>query len=484
MWCRKPVCLSALSLLLLAAQLPGQAQSSPPDALPFFKNYFVTGDYSVGSIDLTNPAGGFATGDIHFNDAIGNTVPANADILAAFLYWEMITLQPAPPNLAGAQFRDEDISAIAKQLGPAKLLTKETSPCWAGGSGDVFELRAYRVDVLRFLHVPSDVNGKPAGKRLVNDVDYAAAAAADPSVVPLRVRLPEASGNQLPSAAGASLVVLYKDEDPAKPLKSIVIYNGAYAQEKNPTTHVIDSMTQRIAGFYQLAASPQARMTQLVGSGAGNTTERLWVGNDEPSLTQISTNPFPGSGSASSDRAWDSPTFPLSISGVGGEYAIKVDHGSSSPYDCLSWVAIVSSAIVEDTDKDGLLNHWETDGRYQKVTYDSAGTVTEALFGKCTDVAFASDPANCVDFPKMGALPLRKDIFIEFSYMQALAGTFYGITSPQGRSRARSPARSRGAGKSGQGFRQRTRHDQSALRSRRRLSVRNGRGALPHSGHA
>ncbi len=85
MWCRKPVCLSALSLLLLAAQLPGQAQSSPPDALPFFKNYFVTGDYSVGSIDLTNPAGGFATGDIHFNDAIGNTVPANADILAAFL---------------------------------------------------------------------------------------------------------------------------------------------------------------------------------------------------------------------------------------------------------------------------------------------------------------------------------------------------------------------------------------------------------------
>ncbi len=344
----------------------------------------------------------------------------------------MITLQQAPPNLAGAQFRDEDISAIAKQLGPARLLTKETSPCWAGGSGDVFELRAYRADVLRFLHVPSDANGKPAGKRLVNDVDYAAAAATDPSVVPLRVRLPEASGNQLPSAAGASLVVLYKDQDPAKPLKSIVIYNGAYAQAKNPTTHVIDSMTQRIAGFYQLAASPQARMTQLVGSGAGNSTERLWVGNDELSLTQISTNPFPGAGSASSDRAWDSPTFPLSISGAGGEYAIKVDHTSSSPYDCLTWVAIVSSAIVEDGDKDGLLNHWETDGRYQKVTYDSAGTVTEALFGKCTDAAFASDPANCVDFPKMGALPLRRDIFIEFSFMQALAGTTYGITSPQG----------------------------------------------------
>ena len=154
MWCRKSVCLSALCLVSLFAQLPGRAQSSPPNALPFFKNYFITGDYRVGSVDLSIPAGNFATGDIHFNDALGNTVPANADIVAAFLYWEMITLQQAPPNLAGARFRDQDISAIAKQLGPAKRLTKETSPCWTGGSGDVFELRGYRADVLRFLHVP------------------------------------------------------------------------------------------------------------------------------------------------------------------------------------------------------------------------------------------------------------------------------------------------------------------------------------------
>ena len=205
-------------------------------------------------------------------------MPANADIVAAFLYWEMITLQQAPPNLAGARFRDQDISAIAKQLGPAKRLTKETSPCWTGGSGDVFELRGYRADVLRFLHVSVDADGNATGKRLINDVDYAAAAAADPSVVPLRVRLPEASGNRVPSSAGASLVVVYKDQDPSRPLKSVVIYNGAYVQSKDRKTHKIESMTQRIGGFYQLAASPDARMTQLVGSGAGNTTERLWVG--------------------------------------------------------------------------------------------------------------------------------------------------------------------------------------------------------------
>ena len=118
-----------------------------PNALPFFKNYFITGDYQVGSVDLSGPAGGFATGDIHFNAALGNAVPPNADIVAAFLYWEMITLAPNSPSLEGARFRGYDISGIAKQLGPAKLLSKETSPCWTGGAGDIFAMRAYRADV-------------------------------------------------------------------------------------------------------------------------------------------------------------------------------------------------------------------------------------------------------------------------------------------------------------------------------------------------
>ena len=122
-------------------------------------------------------------------------------------------------------------------------------------------------------------------------------------------------------------------------------------------------MTQRIGGFYQLAASPEARITHLVGSGAGNSTDRLWVGNDASSLSRISVDPFKGVGSAASDRAWDGPTFPLSISGAQGEFAMKVDHSSDSPYDCFVVVAIVTSAIVEDTDKDGMLNQWETDGR-------------------------------------------------------------------------------------------------------------------------
>ena len=148
-----------MGLIVLLAQQPGRALTSAPNALPFFKNYFITGDYQVGSVDLAGPAGGFATGDIHFNAALGNAVPPNADIVAAFLYWEMITLAPKSPSLEGARFRGYDISGIAKQLGSAKLLSKETSPCWTGGAGDKFAMRAYRADVLRFLHVPTDAGG-------------------------------------------------------------------------------------------------------------------------------------------------------------------------------------------------------------------------------------------------------------------------------------------------------------------------------------
>ena len=125
-----------LGLIVLLAQLPGKAQSSPPTRCRSSRTTSSPATIRVGSVDLSNPAGGFATGDIHFNDALGNTVPANADIVAAFLYWEMITLAAGPSELSQARsFAVRTSARIAKQLGPAKLLTKETSPCWTGGVG-------------------------------------------------------------------------------------------------------------------------------------------------------------------------------------------------------------------------------------------------------------------------------------------------------------------------------------------------------------
>src|SRR4051812_35028325 len=65
------------------------------DALPFAKNFLITGDYTVGAVDLVpqNGASGFVTGTIPMSG-----VPAGADVLAAYLYWETISTNIAQVN--------------------------------------------------------------------------------------------------------------------------------------------------------------------------------------------------------------------------------------------------------------------------------------------------------------------------------------------------------------------------------------------------
>jgi hypothetical protein len=74
------------------------------DALKFFKNYFVTGDYAIGGTGLQGLGkNGFATGKIAISG-----VPAQADILAAFLYWATVEHTPGS-GLVGAKFGYPDL---------------------------------------------------------------------------------------------------------------------------------------------------------------------------------------------------------------------------------------------------------------------------------------------------------------------------------------------------------------------------------------
>ena len=77
-----------VALLVLLMQQPGKAQGAAPDALTFFKNYFVTGGSKSGFVDLAPQSGsnGSVTGVIPMSG-----VPQNADLIAAFLYWETLT---------------------------------------------------------------------------------------------------------------------------------------------------------------------------------------------------------------------------------------------------------------------------------------------------------------------------------------------------------------------------------------------------------
>src|SRR5512142_1983030 len=87
----------SVGLAVPFAQLHAAAQAA--DALPYSRSYMVTGNYAVGGVDITGSSvNGFSTGTISMNG-----VPADADIVAAYLYWETITSDLS--QAAGVQFR-------------------------------------------------------------------------------------------------------------------------------------------------------------------------------------------------------------------------------------------------------------------------------------------------------------------------------------------------------------------------------------------
>ena len=88
------VALLTVAAILVLAQPRGQAVV-PATTLPYDRGFLVTGDYAVGSTDLdedihpifSTPDGTFAEIPINMSG-----VPANADIVGAYLFWETITL--------------------------------------------------------------------------------------------------------------------------------------------------------------------------------------------------------------------------------------------------------------------------------------------------------------------------------------------------------------------------------------------------------
>src|SRR6186713_657888 len=87
---------------------PG-AQTPGTDALPFSKQFLVTGNYSVGTVDLipSNQGNGFLSGTIPMSG-----VPANAEVVGAYLYWETISTTVIEND--GALFRGLPITVVKK----------------------------------------------------------------------------------------------------------------------------------------------------------------------------------------------------------------------------------------------------------------------------------------------------------------------------------------------------------------------------------
>src|SRR5262249_666362 len=140
------------------------ATSHAADALSYFKNYFVTGDYVAAGVGLRGTGiNGIATGTINFSGVpctlggayVSCSTPkaVPADVVAAFLYWE--TEETATnPSAANGFFDDQAI--VGKVLGDPN-----NPACWSSGgstgSGNGAG-RVYRADVLRDLAIDPDNN--------------------------------------------------------------------------------------------------------------------------------------------------------------------------------------------------------------------------------------------------------------------------------------------------------------------------------------
>lgn len=374
--------LAVLATIALASQVSPTLQASVQPSLNFFKNYFITGDYAVQGVGLRGAGvNGQASGDIVIPVcAEGDTerlgcVPKSVDVVAAFLYWQVIgdTADPMA-GARGVQFKGQPLSLQDNgvEVLYGKGLGLGTPPCWANGggtgqgSGQNNLTFTYRADALRFLDIDPDT-GKTAG--------YGTH----------RIVLPD---TQKTSALGASLVVIYRESN--LPYSAIILYDGSYSM-----ANATPSMTLSVRGFYDADDVNRAgKLTHIVGSGQANKGETVFY-ND-----MTFANPFTGA----AGNNWDNPTFPVTVDPSLQAITTGAAPAGNGSFDCLTWAAVVYRTPVNDDDHDGLLNRWET---------------------STTPIV---DPYNRAlpRLAKMGADPNVPDLFIEINYLKTDVPQTYG----------------------------------------------------------
>ncbi|MDP2322069.1 MAG: Ig-like domain repeat protein [Acidobacteriota bacterium] len=384
-WRRHATTLLALGLSLFTTQLAGQAQL--PDALRYSRGYLVTGNFVVGGVDFP-PGGG--SGQILIGSATGNAVPADSDVVAAYLYWEDLT--PQTQKVAPAYFRGQLVaSAKASRL----VSPPGGASCFGAVGSNVRNLTMLRADVLALLPKQYDTNNQWTGRYLANGAHNVSMGT-------------PGGGNTLATVAGASLVIVYRNL--SEPLRKIAFYDGVFAMEGGAM------MSQTLRGFYGAAPDASARLTHIVGNGGNNQTETVRFNG----VAVSASNPFPNP-SNSADRGWANPTFNVgsllsrnAASSTYGQIATTtVAHGNTSPNECLSWAGVIFSTAVADGDRDGLP--------------DALESAQDGL--KDPPTPRYPDGVPLPNLYAMGARAGTKDLFVEINAMTAGQGTKYGSES-------------------------------------------------------
>src|SRR6266581_876456 len=408
---------AALGLLLvLGFAQPALAQTAPAQTtspLNLFNNYFITGDYVVGGVGLrgAGDSTGIAHGTISIPDSVqaqatglpSPGVPAGANIVAAFLYWE--TVEKNMQAFAGKNgfFNGQPITGVVLGNNTAPPGWSSGGCTGSSGGNSTTTLRAYRADVRPLL--PVDANGNIQAPNKDTPGSYQVGLADSGS-----------NGGGTPLTLGATLVILWRVLNPAvpgapftpsHPLTAIGIYDGAFA----PNNQTNPEMALTMQGFYQPDGIHKAKMTHIVGDGQTNKSESMMLGNMTllnlyPANSTNATVAFPGVYNSSGrlfNGSWDTATWDVTALVKGGVTVFDTSETTTvvagqSGGGCVDWGAVIFSTTVQDTDGDGLLDVWETNQGY-----------TDAISNQ-----FVSLP---------GANPNVKDIFVEVDYLELCATT-------------------------------------------------------------
>ncbi|HEV2465304.1 MAG TPA: hypothetical protein VGT04_15975 [Acidobacteriaceae bacterium] len=380
----------AVLMGLTAPALHAQAQ----EPLSIFANYFVTGDYVVGGVGLQGlgDSTGYATGYIHIPDSTVSPVtggvqpneqhpiPAGADIVAAFLYWETVESPQFPNAGQNGWFNGFPISGTSLVSASNAPVSWSSGGCSGSANGSKY-VTSYRADVR------PDLNIDPSTGRVLGN---------SPLNGPYSVKLRDSgsNGGGIPLTLGATLVIIYRVLSPNVPLKSIVIYDGDYAPTNQAST-----MTQQIEGFYDATGGSVAELTHIVGNGQPKKLETVEF-NGSPQQTQSlygALPPFPGF----YNDSWDNPTW----TGLNVGNGDSVETASVTPTGtnggCEVWGAVIFGTTVQDSDNDGLLDAWK-----QAKGYTDVITGRQVLLP--------------------GATSGEKDVFVDLDYLTNLSKPLAG----------------------------------------------------------
>ena len=393
----------AAALLLAAALVATPARAQ--EALGYFKNYFVTGDYVAAGVGLQRKGvNGFATGNIAIDPA---QIPAGAEIVAAYLYWQTISSSGAPDAsaLRGAKFKGNDISQIAVLLDQAG-----TAPCWSegGATGESRGSRAtwsYRADVLRFFPRvrPSAAQPSGAGPGHGQPPGHAARHGQEqPSALHPRCR----AGRRLPGDR-----LRPGDGVPGSPPATPGHRPLRRGQHPGPP-HLAAPAAAR--GLLRGIACLAWRTDDAHGRRRPVQQERARADPRAPPPRAddrlVAINPFNG------NSGFDVATFPnLPLEPGAMKATVTIDPGKKGCFDCLSLGAAVLSVVVQDRDGDGLLDVWESRSEWASKPSRLASVYPSWPLADPTG-------APLPDLGGMGASPDVQDVFVQVDYLTGSDG--------------------------------------------------------------